>query len=794
MKRKALLRLACVGILLTTACEAFPTTMQDDPEAIEPQADMQQSITVDEPPTDELQQRIVFQQGPIRPEIYTMGTTGNDVRRLTKNVQADREPSWSFDAKKIVYRCHVLTLCTSNPDGTGAEQVYTHTSPVATDVGDPKLSPDGRSIAFDAEISVKGQATTTTGDVFVVNLDTKRVTNVSNSPAQEDDDPEWHPTGGLLWSRAGRIVIDTDAAPGGEVLELTPAGVRATQPDVSSSGNRIAYVGRVAGATQSDVYYFDLNAPPTPEDVKVTFTPFDDLAPSWSPNERKLAIASKDQPSDDDLEIFVVDTQPPEGGTATRRRLTFNGTNETEPDWAAPQVTASVQQRLTLAEGNPATGQSTGTTPFTFAVHLSAPVPQGQQVTVRVATIFGSALSGNDYTAVDETITFSGGEMTKSVTVPVVADTVAEPNESFTVKITAVTNALVGNAEGRAIITNDDVPPTPSPTPPPTATPSAPPTGQPGGQIAYTSGVDGDYDVWIMDGDGTDKTNLTSDPSAEGSPDLSPDGRSIVFHRTVGAPSPGSPPNFDIFQVPSAGGAATRVNGLADAFDVTPAWSPSGAAIAWVSSTSGGNPEIYTATPPTGTPEKLMETADQESYVEWGRLANGTEAIAYDVQIPGPTDPTWNVKLVELPSKTIRSFGPGRHPEISPDGRKLVFASNRTGGDYEIYVLDLTVAGATPAAVTTNPVDDFTPSWSPDGTKIAWTSSPNGGRADVFTMNANGSGQQNLTNSPGTDDFEPSWGVKPSASLPKEGTGTAVLVMIPLMGLASALAARRKKG
>jgi Tol biopolymer transport system component len=376
--------------------------------------------------------------------------------------------------------------------------------------------------------------------------------------------------------------------------------------------------------------------------------------------------------------------------------------------------------------------------------------------------------------------------------VQVVADTVAEPNESFTLRIMQATNALVGNAEGRAIITNDDTPPaTPSPTPPPTATPTPSP-GQPGGQIAYTSGVDGDYDVWIMDGDGTDKTNLTSDPSSEGSPDLSPDGRTVAFQRATGSPAGGAPPDFQIYQVPSAGGAASFLNGIADAFDVTPAWSPDGGDLAWVSSTSAGNPDVYTASPPGGTPAALMTTPELEGYTEWGRLANGTEAIAYHVQ---PDDPAglWQVRLVELPSKTVQNYGEGRHPEISPDGTTLTFASHRAGGDYEIYIVQIG-SPATPVPLTSNSVDDFTPSWSPDGTKIAWTSHPGGGRADVFSMNANGSGQQNLTNSPATDDFEPSWGVKPAASLPKETTETAILVLLPLLGAASALAARRRRG
>ncbi|HEX2196041.1 MAG TPA: Calx-beta domain-containing protein, partial [Actinomycetota bacterium] len=610
---------------------------------------------------------------------------------------------------------------------------------------------------------------------------------------EHDFDPAWHPLGGLMWATNGQLVFDSDPADNvTATLTLTGTDRRISKPDVSPSGDRVAYVARLVGDTQTDVYVFDVNQPDA-ADEKVTFTPFDDFAPSWSPDDRKLAVASKDQASDQDLEIFVVDTQPPEGGTATRRRLTFNNTDENEPDWGTPQVTASVQQRLTLPEGNPAAGQTTSTSTFAFAVFLSAPVPNGQQVTVRVATLAGSATTGNDYNAVDQTITFDPGEQTKTFSVPVVADTVAETNESFSIRIQQVTNALVGNAEGRALITNDDVPPTPTPTPTPTATPSPTPVpGVPGGQIAYTSGVDGDYDVWIMDGDGAGKTNLTSDPSSEGSPDLSPDGTAVAFQRMIGSPSGGQPPDFQIYRVPSAGGSATFLNGSPDAFDVTPAWSPDGTGLAWVSSTSAGDPDVYTASPPNGTPAIVLDTPDLEGYSEWGRLANGTEAIAYHVQ---PDDPAgqWVVRLVELPSKTVRSFGEGRHPEISPDGRRLVFASNRTGGDYEIYVLDLTAAGASPTALTSNSDDDFNPSWSPDGTKIAWTSHPGGGRPDVFTMNAKGSGQQNLTNSPSTDDFEPSWGVKPSPPSSRKTAPAAILVMLPVVGIASALAGRKRR-
>ena len=97
-----------------------------------------------------------------------------------------------------------------------------------------------------------------------------------------------------------------------------------------------------------------------------------------------------------------------------------------------------------------------GTTNFTFTVNVTpaAPLP----VTFDIATSPGTASAGSDYTATSLTAqTIPAGSSTYTFTVPVTADTVAEPNETFTVDVTNVSGAAVSDAQGAGTIVNDDI-------------------------------------------------------------------------------------------------------------------------------------------------------------------------------------------------------------------------------------------------------------------------------------------------------------------------------------------------
>jgi hypothetical protein len=101
-----------------------------------------------------------------------------------------------------------------------------------------------------------------------------------------------------------------------------------------------------------------------------------------------------------------------------------------------------------VTEGN------TGTISASFTITLSA--VSSQDVSVAYATSNGTAASGSDYLAASGTLNFAPGETSKTITVNVHGDRLAEPNETFFVNLSNPTHAVISDMQGIGTILDNE--------------------------------------------------------------------------------------------------------------------------------------------------------------------------------------------------------------------------------------------------------------------------------------------------------------------------------------------------
>jgi Tol biopolymer transport system component len=85
-------------------------------------------------------------------------------------------------------------------------------------------------------------------------------------------------------------------------------------------------------------------------------------------------------------------------------------------------------------------------------------------------------------------------------------------------------------------------------------------------KIAFVSGRDGNYEIYIMNADGSEQKRLTNNPASDMKSSWSPDGKKIAFHSDRDG-------NYEIYVMNADGSEQKRLTDN-PADDMNPSWSP----------------------------------------------------------------------------------------------------------------------------------------------------------------------------------------------------------------------------
>jgi Tol biopolymer transport system component/predicted Ser/Thr protein kinase len=250
-----------------------------------------------------------------------------------------------------------------------------------------------------------------------------------------------------------------------------------------------------------------------------------------------------------------------------------------------------------------------------------------------------------------------------------------------------------------------------------------------------------------------DKRPLTTPPTPDAmdwGPRFSPDGRSVAFIRMPGR---GEARDFYVLRV--AGGEPKRLT-----FDNVEVggldWTPDGAYIVF-SSQRLGEMGLWKVAAVGGEPAP-SSVGQADSFEP--SLSRDGHRLAYTLKSANVNIWRYEGQPVSgrntSPTKLIASVGLNRSQQFSPDGKRIVFASTRSGNS-QIWVCDND--GSNPSQLTSFGGGlTGSPRWSPDGRQIAFDSEAEEGHGEVYIVNAEGGRPRHLTTATGnSNNYVPSW-------------------------------------
>jgi Tol biopolymer transport system component len=251
-------------------------------------------------------------------------------------------------------------------------------------------------------------------------------------------------------------------------------------------------------------------------------------------------------------------------------------------------------------------------------------------------------------------------------------------------------------------------------------------------------------EIWRMDPAGANQVQLTNDATFDGYPVISPDRTRISFTSLRNG-------NYDLFLMNADGTLPAVLRNSANP-EIGSSWSPDGLHLVYEWFFSGTDVDLHVLTLDGAANTILIETPQSEEMPSWS--PDGLQiALSRDPAGQGLYAiyrmPAAGGELFRLTNDQSDNFTPA----WSPDGTRIAWSSNR-GGSYQIYTMDATTGGNV-VQLTTAGVN-IQPAWSPDGSRIAWASGL-GDDWDIWIMNPDGTGKVNITATTATNEAAPSW-------------------------------------